>query len=290
MFTRRNSTTQLITRDLASEVAMMMPSSTEREFSEKRYAFLLDRYNEGCFVPCHWAYVWLNGEKFRMNGNHSANMLMKVPDPFPTDLVAHIDEYDADTPEDMVELFRQFDARESSRTPADVSGAYQYRHPELQAIPRKIGKLGIEAIAWYKRVIEGLPSGKGDDRYRLFRQSTHYNFLQWLPTLLDMKTPELQKMEVVAAMYATDLVAGGEHGCRPFWEDVARGGIPYEDQHPTTVLDKWLKSCRDGTCGDKMKPAFHYQGCIFAWNAYREERSIKDIRFATSKGMYVPRA
>ena len=146
--------------------------------------------------------------------------------------------------------------------------------------------MGIEGIAWYLRVIEGVPSGTGDDRYKLFRQPVHYDFLHWLGTLIDMKTPELKKLEIIAAMYATDLAV--TDASRTFWEEVARGGNPYDEQHPTTVLDTWLKACRNGECDDKMKQAFHYQGCIYAWNAFRENRTIKDIKFNTSKGLYVP--
>jgi hypothetical protein len=288
MFTLRKSDTHPVTRELASEFVSMAPSPTERPFDETRLKFLQERYDLGFWLPCQWASVWLGGSQFRMNGNHSSTLLVKLPDPFPNHLKAHIDEYEADAPEDMVELFRQFDARKSSRSAGDVAGAYQHRHPELLDIPTPIAKVGIESIAWYLRVIEGVPTGKGDDRYKLFRQPTYYDFLHWLGHLLDIKTPELRKKETIAAMYATDLVASGTDESHAFWEEVARGGRPYEDQHPTTVLDKWLKSCSDGTCEDKMRAAFHYQGCIYAWNAFREERTIKDIRFATSKGLYVP--
>ena len=74
----------------------------------------------------------------------------------------------------------------------------------------------------------------------------------------------------------------------PFGKRLRGGGKPYEDQHPTTTLDKWLKACRDGKCDDTMKLAFHYQGCVYAWNAFREARTIKDIKFNTTKGLYVP--
>jgi len=290
MFIRRKSDTVPLTRALAQHFALMRPSVTEREFNDKRFKFLEERYHAGLFLPCQWASVWLGGEQYRMNGNHSSNLLWKLPEPFPTDLVAHIDEYDAETPEDIVELFRQFDARESARTPQDVAGAYQHAHPELHDIPNQTAKIGIEGIAWYLRVIEGVPPGKGDERYKLFRRAEYYDFLHWLGVLIDIKTPELKKMEVIAAMYATDLVASGEQGSRVFWQEVARGGRQYEEQHPATVLDAWLKACRDGTCEDTMKSAYHYQGCIFAWNAYRDEKTIKDIRFLTTKGLYLPHA
>ena len=121
MFTLRKSETFPITRELASTYATMVPSPTERQFSEKRLKFLHDRYIAQQFIPCQWASVWLGGTQLRMNGQHSSAMLSKLPDPFPGDLKAHIDEYAAESPEDMVELFRQFDARESARSPGDVA-------------------------------------------------------------------------------------------------------------------------------------------------------------------------
>jgi hypothetical protein len=286
MFHLRSAVTQPLTRELVETFATMTPSPTERPFSEKRLRYLQDAYTEQRFVSCQWSSVWLGGSQLRMNGQHSSTMLMKLPEPFPVGLYAHIDEYEADTPEDIARLFRQFDARDSARSPADVSGAYQHTYPELLDVTPQVAKIGIEGIAWYLRVVEGVPTGKGDDRYQLFRQPVHYDFLHWIDTLLSMKTPEMKRIEVIAALYATDLVS--PEAAHTFWEDVARGGIPYEEQHPATVLDKWLKSCRDGTCEDKMKQAYHYQGCLYAWNAYRDEKPIKDIRFNTSKGLYVP--
>jgi hypothetical protein len=40
----------------------------------------------------------------------------------------------------------------------------------------------------------------------------------------------------------------------------------------------WLKKLKEGE-GPEMKPAHLYYGCIFAWNAYREERVLKDIKY-----------
>lgn len=286
MFQLKTSSTQLVTRALASTFATMTPSPTERAFSEKRATYLQDRYDRGMFIPCQWASVWLGGSQFRMNGQHSSSILAKLPEPFPTHLYAHMDEYEAETPEDMTLLFRQFDPRESSRSARDVSGAYQYTYPELRSLHPDVVKLGAEGIAWYLRVIVGSNIDRGDDRYQLLGKPLYYDFLRWLGGLLDMKTPELKKIEIIAAMYATDIVA--ESASREFWEKVARGGNAYDEQDPTTVLDKWLKSCRDGTCDDKMKQSYHYQGCIYAWNAMRDEQRIRSIKFTTSKGLYVP--
>lgn len=286
MITLRQSSTQLITRDLAVTYATMQASPTEREFSDKRLKYLQQCYDAGDFLTCTWASVYLGGSQLRMNGQHSSRMLMALPDPFPADLYAHVDEYVAEHPADMAKLFRHFDARSSARSAQDVSAAYQHSYAELQDIPIKTAKLGAEGIAWYMWTIEGVPMGHGDDRYAMFNRSAYYDFLHWLGLLLTIKTPELRRVETVAAMYATEVK--NSVASRHFWEEVARGGNQYEDQHPTTVLDKWLKACREGACDDTMKKAYHYQGCIFAWNAFREERTIKDIRFTTAKGLYTP--
>ena len=222
MFHLLKSTTQPITRDLATQIATMTPSHTERTFSEKRLRYLQDALDAGCFLPCQWASAWLGGTQFRMNGQHSSTMLAKLPDPFPSGLIAHVDEYEIDTPDDMPLLFRQFDARPSARSTSDVAGAYQYTYPELHDVPREVAKRGIEGITWYLRVIEGIPVGSGDDRYQLFKQPVHYDFLHWLGQVLDIKTPELKRMEVIAAIYATDVV--NQDAARGFWEEVARGG------------------------------------------------------------------
>jgi hypothetical protein len=37
---------------------------------------------------------------------------------------------------------------------------------------------------------------------------------------------------------------------------------------------------------NELKPANLYQGCIFAWNAHREGKTIQTIRFDAKKGLY----
>jgi hypothetical protein len=222
-----------------------------------------------------------------MNGQHSSMMLSKLDEPFPEHLFAHIDEYVVESPEDMALLFRQFDPRESARSVRDVAHAYQETYPELSDIPHDSAKLGADGIAWYLNRIEGIPTGKGDDKYAyVFRRPVYYDFLHWIGTLMTMKTPELKKIEVVASMYAIHV--SSPEAFSAFWEQVARGGDQYKFDHPTTVLDAWLKLCKEGKCEDKMKQAYHYQGCNYAWNAYREGKSIKEIRFSTAKGLYTP--
>lgn len=108
----------------------------------------------------------------------------------------------------------------------------------------------------------------------------------WLNDIFSIKTPELKKAQVVAAMYATFVRNADE--ARKFWDQVARGGVEYEDNAPASVLDTWLKSIKEGDIKVEMKPAQFYQGCIYAWNAFREEKAIKDIKCDTKKSWYNP--
>ncbi len=86
-------------------------------------------------------------------------------------------------------------------------------------------------------------------------------------------------------MYATFIAS--ETNAKKYWAEVARGGVEYEDGHPTTVLDTWLKSLKEEKNPRfEMKPANYYQGCIYAWNAFREDKSITAIKHDVKKGLH----
>ena len=68
--------------------------------------------------------------------------------------------------------------------------------------------------------------------------------------------------------------------------EVSRGGVEYEDNHPTTVLDTFLKSVFEEKKKWDLNQANLYQGCIYAWNAYREAKTITSVKYDTRKGLY----
>ncbi len=96
----------------------------------------------------------------------------------------------------------------------------------------------------------------------------------------------MRQTQVVAAMYATFIANGSE--ARKFWDQVARGGMEYEDNAPSTILDTWLKAAKDKALKTELKAGNYYQGCVYAWNAFREEKQIKDIKSDTSKSWHNP--
>ena len=62
-----------------------------------------------------------------------------------------------------------------------------------------------------------------------------HDFIKWVGEMFSIKTPELRRQTIVAAMYGT--FEKNEAEARKFWQEVSRGGVEFEDSHPTTVLD-----------------------------------------------------
>jgi hypothetical protein len=55
---------------------------------------------------------------------------------------------------------------------------------------------------------------------------------------------------------------------------------------PTTVLDAFLKSIIEDKRKLELKNANFYQASIYAWNAFRENKTITTIKYDTKKGLY----
>ena len=273
-----------LTPEFADEFRNLEASSTERSLDQSRIKHLREKAEAGQLVTFNWSAAKLGGRTLRMNGQHSSNMLCGLNGSFPANLKVHLDSYEVDSPEALAILFRQFDDRKSGRTPGDVSGAYQGLYTNLHDVPRASAKLAAEGVAYYRTKVEGLPAPSGDDRYSLFGETGLHSFFRWIGELITIKTPELRRLNIVAAMFGT--FCKNESEARKFWAEVARGGVEYEDNHPTTVLDAWLKAATESKDQKReLKPAHFYQGCIFAWNAYRGGKTITSIKFDTKKGL-----
>jgi hypothetical protein len=274
-----------LTRELAEEFRNLEPSPTERELSPVRLKHLKTKAEAGQLVTFHWSLARLGEKRLRMNGQHSSNMLCGLNGHFPKGLKAHIDEYEVPNKASLALLFRQFDDRKSNRSPGDVASAYQGLYEELHDVPKGPAKMAVEGACWYDRNIEGLPPVSGDDQYIRFGEPGLHGFIRWVGELFTIKTPELRRQTIVAAMYGT--FTRNEAEARKFWAEVARGGEEYAENAPSTILDAWLKAMAEKRgAKTEVKPANLYQGCVFAWNAYREGKTISSIKFDTKKGLY----
>jgi hypothetical protein len=135
-----------------------------------------------------------------------------------------------------------------------VAGAYQGLYEELQEVPRGPAKMAVEGACWYDRHVEGLPAPTGDDQYGRFGEPGLHGFIRWVGELFSVKTPELRRQTIVAAMYGTWVK--NEPEARKFWAEVARGGEEFAEAAPSTVLDAWLKAMVEKRgAKNELKPA-----------------------------------
>jgi hypothetical protein len=271
-----------MTKELAEEFRSLTPSPTERDLDPRRIRHLERKAADGLLVTFHWAKAKFKGKWLRMNGQHSSTMLCNLNGDFPQGLFAHVDEYEVADSSGMALLFRQFDDRKSGRTGMDVAGAYQGLVDVLKDVPKAAAKMAVEGIVWYSGRIEGLPVPSGDDAYVYFNDVRHHTFIQWIGDLFSIKTPELRKPYIVAAMYAT--FQKNEAEARRFWEWVAKGGHEYADNEPAAVLSAWYVKAKDKDVAKPVKPAEYYQAGLFGWNAHRAEKQITSIRVDVKKG------
>jgi len=288
MFSLVKSESLPLTKELAEKHRSTTPSPTERDLDKTRVAYLADKAAAGELLPFQWAVARLGDDVYRINGHHSSTMLSSLNGSFPERLTVHFDEFKVDTLNDLALLFRQFDARKSSRSSADVSGAYQGIHDDLDGAPKDFAKLAVEGIAWYQKNILGSRYKLGDDQYNLFEVQGHHPFILWVSSIHSVKTPEMKSAPISAAMYATFVVNEAE--ARVFWDVVSRGGDIANDTAPATVLDTWLKAIKAKEFSKKpIKPMEVYQGCIVAWNAYRDGRDLTTgIKYKVDKGVTDP--
>jgi hypothetical protein len=278
------SETQALTKEYLDWFLGIEESPLERKIKPSRVEFLRSKAAAQQIVPFHWVTArpsWNGHSLIRMNGHHSSTMLSKLPSLDPNWSV-HYDEFEVDKPEDMVLLFRQIDPRESARSAIDVCGTYKgaatEHTPELAKVPTEIVKLGIEGVYWWRNFIsKDRKNIKGDDRYALLvNDPESHRYVQWIGKIYSSEetpVPELKRISIAAALFAT--FEKHEESARSFWEAVAHGGT--EDDDPAAVLDTWLQGTLKKDQEVKLKQGNFWNGCVYAWNAFRDGKTIMNI-------------
>lgn len=275
----------------AAQTHQGLPKSpTERELDPKRVKELVERMKAGSFLPCNWATVEYDGALYRMNGQHSSQAILEAGGVLPEEIVVHLDHYEAPDPHGMGSLFRQFDARFSSRSRQDVAGAWQGLARGLDGVPKETVRLGIEGVGWYQRQVEGVPFATGDDLYEVLLKEMYHPFLRWLDNILGLKTPELKQQPVVAAIYATFIAS--ETGSQEFWYPISKDDLN-DESDPRYVLAKDLQNTKRKDERTKevilrLSPAEFYARCVKAWNAFRTGERVRTLNVNPKKITWPP--
>lgn len=264
-----------LTEELAQEFATMPGVGGERPLKNWRVEFLKSRLAAGLFHSPKWAVVWFNGKKYRINGQHSSNMLAASNGDFPHGLKAVIDEFKCETEQEQAELFQQFDPSTSIRNREEIINAHRAAEHSLAEVSTRLAKDACDGVGFYVELTDGQRLGK-EDRARLTH--THQDFILWLDSI--RRDAALRLSSVSGAAYATwlkDPAAATE-----FWRLVHEESAP-ENTHPTRVLSKWLRELRaakasnSGSATKRHSARSIYERCIHCWNAYRSGRSMKHL-------------
>jgi hypothetical protein len=267
--------------EYAARHAGLPHSPVEREIDPSRVAKLVAVLREGRALPFNWATVSYQDQTVRMNGQHSSAAIIEVGAEIPELLTFHMDQYQAADRAGMVDLFRQFDQRWSSRTVADVAGAYQGLVPELAAkeVSRKALKAAAEAISWCKNAVLGEDAPRGDNTYDLLHVAAFTPFFLWFNGVWNGRR-ELLRKEVIAAMWRTYDIS--QSWAAKFWREVSFGPDFFtDDTAPGAVLSGELnRALEDREFRDKEfeVPAFYYKKAIKAWNAMIAGQRITSLK------------
>lgn len=279
-----DSETVDVTPQLAAEFASMPASATERDLKVKRLEYLKDAVLTGQAIAFVWtkARVTASGKMFRVNGHHSSTMLTGLNGNFPEGLKAHIDTYEVPDETTLGLLFQQIDSRQSARTVADISGAYQGLQSDLVDVPKAAARKAIEGYVWYQKTRVGNDVPVGDARFTLFFDPKLHPFIQMTGRILSVKTPEFA-IPVIGAMYGA--FERDPNDAEKFYGDVAKQGGGNDEHHPAAVLDAWLIEAKDEKV-DKPKEQEKYYACAYAWNSFRNQKSIERgiPKFSKKKG------
>jgi hypothetical protein len=271
-----------LTPEAVKKYRDMEASPTERDISDSRIKHLRQKADAGRLVTFHWVTAKIGDKIIRVNGQHSSRMLSDMDGLMPKGLKVLQEHYEVEDGDALALLFQQFDDRKSGRSVNDIAGVYQGLQPALANIEKPIAKLAIDGYTWFLRYVEKVPVVLGDMSYQAFNKTELHPFIEWFASLHNSKTRELQNKPTTAAIYGSYIA--NETVAKSFWEEVSRGGDPDQPELPQTALDVWLRSIYEGTADfEDFGPGNYFQGCVYAWNAARENKLVTTIRFEVKK-------
>ena len=135
MYYKKSTRIEPLTADLAKQIAAMPGLPGERQLRAGRLKFLTNHLKDGSFVGPNWAVAVheQTGDTFRINGQHSSNMLASLEATyFPAGLNVTIDTYGfTDMDQDAAGLFNLFDHPRSARSDTDYMGISRARYSEF---------------------------------------------------------------------------------------------------------------------------------------------------------------
>jgi hypothetical protein len=284
-----------MTPALARRFATMSPVPNERPMSAARMKRLRKHIARGA-LPFRWACADIDDTEYRVNGQHTSNLLVEHPDMIHDKMRAVVETYMCETPQDLSALYSQIDNSLSSRTVSDVNWSFCAALPGLDNIQpiRQVINLAVTALAAEKWGADFY--GRQDKEERsvlMFDEPQFVVFLHELYHKLAYKDWRvIGRTPVIRAVLST--WRKNRRDAMIFWHLVATG--EGEDaKRADRVLNKHLltttvatgSGARAVTMGGAEGPDIMYARCIHGWNAWRQK---KPTTLRVYKGKPTPKA
>lgn len=241
----------------------------EREIRAPRLKFLRTHLKNGSFVGPNWALAVheTTGDTFRINGQHSSNMLASLePEAFPEGLNVTIDTYGfSDMGEDAAGLFNLFDHPRSARSDTDFMGITRARYAEFTGMDNgflvKVAS-GIDAnirnrlekaeVGTQDKIYEELQPHREHGNY--FIDEQYRQFAVWLYQWRDATHFAFVGRNGVTSEILDDWRSAPEFAAE-FWNYVFRENHP-DPEHESRELVRELQAL---TAKPKKVPAEEWQ-------------------------------
>jgi len=229
----------------------------------RRIASLSRKLTLGQFFSPAWAIVMVDGKQYRINGNHSSQMLLlnKNVDIAPTQAVMW--KFTADSIDDVPDLLDQFDPRLSVRSKMEKLNVHQAVTAELDDISVTLVSLACVGIcASLCHYESSRKAGVGEDeQIRLMHE--HADFIVWAAPYL--RHQHLCRREIAGCMFDTFKQAQSIGLTTLFWRRVSCEDHP-DSNNATRTLANVLRSSHIKK--ERCLPLVQKSQCYRAWNAW----------------------
>lgn len=290
---RNKPKTVVVTKKIAEEWNALEEIREDRPLSERRLQVYNKVLANGEFRPVTWAKVYVTEmeQYYRVNGKHTSTVFMNADLSKCQEVIAVIEDYEADTIEDAVKLYATFDSQTQVRNQGDINRMFAASIPEMREMETRFVNLCVGALNYYKN--PGA-TGTGDnpnmtaaDKAEVLFDETA--FCLWLRELLPGRATHhhLWRVPVVAAMRGT--WGKSQKAATDFWMAV-RDETGTKPDMPDRKLAKFLFGTKASVArGTSVPMRFriqakeYYVKCIHAWNAWRKGESSNLNYYAAAK-------
>ncbi|OHA58085.1 MAG: hypothetical protein A2571_03535 [Candidatus Vogelbacteria bacterium RIFOXYD1_FULL_44_32] len=257
----------------------------DRRLKQNHVDRLIKAMLRGTFHP-EWVTLIvcaLDGKHYRMNGQHTAWARIEMPEVWPCSV--ELLEYRAETDEDLRSLYSSID-RSSPRTRTNVMDSYLVGTPEFEGIKRQsLSRLPQGFELWFWPSAQDRRKHDADDTSFLLK-TEQYDLAVKVAAFLDKlsarENRHMFRSPVIAAMFA--IFNKSPQVAVKFWQPIADGtGIDKKGDPRLKLRNELMRTAVDsggGSRSDKKRVSQEYMFrlCINAWNAYREERSLSQLK------------